>query len=134
MNSYELVLAIHIACAILSITFFSIRGYWMLSQNRLLQHPMARTLPHIIDTVLLSAAIYLTFIIQQFPGQSDWLSIKVVALVFYILSGTVALKRGKTMKVRVAALIFAWFTFAFIVSVAIFHHPAGIFVTLLTSP
>ncbi|MFT7688611.1 MAG: putative membrane protein SirB2 [Candidatus Azotimanducaceae bacterium] len=134
MNTYESVLAIHIVCAIFSITIFTIRAYWMLGQNILLQHPITRILPHIIDTALLSAAIVLTIIIQQFPGQSDWLSVKVVALVIYILFGTIALKRGKTMKVRVTALIFAWLTFAFIVSVAIFHHPAGVFITLMTSP
>jgi len=133
MNTYEWMLAVHVACATLSISFFSIRAYWMLSRNTRLQHPMVRILPHIIDTILLIAAIILTFIIQQFPGQSDWLSIKVGALILYILFGTIALKKGKTMRIRIIALILAWSTFAFIVSVAIYHHPAGLFMTIPTN-
>lgn len=102
----------------------------MLSENKLLDHKLTRILPHIIDTILLGAAIFLTVLIQQFPGQSAWLSVKVIALVCYIGFGTMALKRGKTMRQRVLALILAWITFAFIVSVAIYHHPAGIFILI----
>ena len=130
MSTYQWVLYLHISCAIFSISFFSLRAYWMLSGNALLEHRISRTLPHIIDSILLLAAISLTFFIQQFPVQNDWLSIKVLALLVYIVLGSVAIKRGKTMKQRVIALLFAWLTFAFIASVAYYHHPLGFLLLL----
>ncbi|MBL4682608.1 MAG: SirB2 family protein [Pseudomonadales bacterium] len=128
MNTYQTVLVVHLTSVVLSICLFTLRGFWMLTANDLLNHKITRTLPHVIDTILLGAAIFLTILIQHYPGQSHWLSVKVIALLFYIGFGTIALKRGKTMKQRILALILAWLTFAFIVSVAVYHHPAGIFV------
>jgi len=62
----------------------------MLTANDLLNHKITRTLPHVIDTILLGAAIFLTILIQHYPGQSHWLSVKVIALLFYIGFGTIA--------------------------------------------
>jgi len=42
----------------------------------LLQLRVVRFLPHIIDTVLLLAAVALTIIINQFPLVTHWVTVK----------------------------------------------------------
>jgi len=49
----------------------------------------------------------------------------VIAVLVYIAAGTVALKRGRTRGVRIAALIVALTTFGYIVSVALTKSPLG---------
>ena len=91
---------------------------------------MLRYLPHAVDTVLLTTALMLTTVIQQYPFAVGWLTAKVVLLVAYIVLGSIALKRGRTRQVRVVAFVAALATVAFLVSVARAHHPLGIFAGL----
>jgi uncharacterized membrane protein SirB2 len=99
----------------------------MLLESDLLDLKWVRVLPHFIDTLLLLSAISLTIQIQQFPFVESWLTVKVIALIMYILFGVVALRRGKTKVQRVVFLILAMLTFGFIVTVALGHHPLGLF-------
>ena len=46
----------HVTCAFLSIAGFALRGYWMATDNPLLQRRPAKVLPHLLDTVLLGSA------------------------------------------------------------------------------
>ncbi|MCZ6503711.1 MAG: SirB2 family protein [Gammaproteobacteria bacterium] len=89
-------LYIHITCAALSLFLFTLRGIWMMKESNLLQLRVVRFLPHIIDTVLLLAAVALTIIINQFPLVTHWLTVKLIALIIYICLGMVALRLGKT--------------------------------------
>jgi uncharacterized membrane protein SirB2 len=131
MTEYYLALRnVHIACAILTITLFVLRGGLMLADSPWQQNVVLRYLPHAVDTVLLTTALMLTTVIHQFPFAVDWLTAKVVLLVAYIVLGSIALKRGRTKTVRVAAFVAALATVAYLVSVARAHHPFGIFVAL----
>ena len=127
MNAYNPLLYTHVGSALVSIGFFMLRGYWMLTENGLLQHKFVRIAPHVVDTVLLASAIALTIIIGQYPFVNSWLTIKLVALGVYIAVGMIALKRGKTKATRAAAFVAAVLVFLFIVSVALTHNPYGIF-------
>jgi uncharacterized membrane protein SirB2 len=69
----------------------------------------------------------LTTIIHQYPFSTGWLTTKVVLLLAYIVLGSIALKRGRSKRIRVAAFVAALLTVGFIVSVAQAHHPLGIF-------
>jgi uncharacterized membrane protein SirB2 len=86
-----------------------------------------RYLPHVVDTVLLTSALMLTTVIHQYPFAASWLTVKVVLLVVYIVLGSIALKRGRTRRVRAWAFIAALATVAFLLTVARTHHPLGIF-------
>jgi uncharacterized membrane protein SirB2 len=127
MTEYYLVLRnVHIACAILTITLFVLRGGLMLADSRWQQNLVLRYLPHAIDTVLLTTALMLTTVIHQYPFGVGWLTTKVVLLAVYIVLGSIALKRGRTKTVRVAAFIAALVTVGYLVTVARAHHPLGI--------
>jgi uncharacterized membrane protein SirB2 len=128
MTEYYLVLRnVHIACAILTITLFVLRGGLMLADSSWQQNVVLRYLPHAVDTVLLTTALMLTTVIHQFPFAVDWLTAKVVLLLAYIVLGSIALKRGRTKQIRVAAFVAALATVGYLVTVARAHHPLGLF-------
>ncbi len=116
---YLAVKQLHIASAALSGGFFLLRGIWMLRDSALLHRRWVRVTPHIVDTVLLTSAIIMVVLSGQYPFAQSWLSAKVIALVLYILLGTIALKRGRNKTTRVWAFIAALTVFAYIGSVAV---------------
>jgi uncharacterized membrane protein SirB2 len=78
--------------------------------------------PHVVDTVLLASALWLAWQLGT-QGTRGWLWAKVVALVAYIILGSIALKRGRTRGIRIGAFVAALATFAYIVSVALAKSP-----------
>jgi uncharacterized membrane protein SirB2 len=110
---------LHMGCAGLSIAMFLLRGTWMLQGSTMLQRRWVKIVPHLVDTVLLGSAVTLAVISQQYPFAQPWLGAKVVALVLYIILGTIALKRGRTLRIRAIAFGAAIATFAYIVMVAV---------------
>jgi len=114
---------LHVTCAALSLGLFLLRGWWMVSNPARLQQRWVRIVPHVIDTVLLASAIALMFIIRQWPFYQDWLTAKVIGLVIYIVLGTIALKRGRTLRVRLVAFFSAVAVFLWIVATARLHAP-----------
>ncbi len=115
--------AIHIAAAAISYTLFLLRGMWMVADSPLLARRWVRVVPHVNDTVLLAAAIWMTILLQQYPGTHAWLTAKVAGLIIYIGLGMVALRHGRTRGVRLAAWIAAQLVFAYIVAVALTQDP-----------
>ena len=124
---YLLVKQVHVACAVLSIAGFAVRGVLMLRDSVLLRSKLVRIAPHVVDTLLLGSAIALAWQSAQYPFAQNWLTAKLLALVAYILLGTVALKRGRTMAVRIVAFCLALLTVLYIVAVALTRNPLGFF-------
>ncbi|MCX7184166.1 MAG: SirB2 family protein [Nitrosospira sp.] len=121
--SYAVLKMIHVASVILSYLLFTLRGVWMMQDSSTLQRRWVKIVPHVIDTVLLTSAIALAMTIQQNPLNDAWLGAKVAGLLLYIGLGMVALKRGKTRKVRITAWIAAHAVFFYIVLVALTKSP-----------
>ena len=117
--NYLAVKHLHITFAVLSGSFFLLRGFWMLGDSALLNRRWVKVLTHGIDTLLLASALVMVFWSGQYPFVQPWLTAKVLALVLYIVLGTLALKRGKTRGVRAFALLAALATFSYIVAVAL---------------
>lgn len=111
----------------LSLLGFLVRYVLMLKESPLLWITVARVLPHVNDTILLAAALALAFQTAQFPFVDHWLTAKVCGLLAYILCGTVALKRGSTIRIRAVAGAGAILCFAYVVSVALTRSPCGPF-------
>jgi len=117
--SYLALKHLHVATVVASYALFLVRGVWMLADSPMLARRWVRIVPHVNDTVLLIAAIWLTTIIEQYPGTHGWLSAKVAGLIAYVVLGTVALKRGRTKRVRTGAWVAAQLAFFYIVAVAL---------------
>lgn len=123
MISYIALKHLHITCAVLSISFFLLRGMLMLRQSPALQQRWLRITPHIVDTALLASAVAMVVWSQQYPFVQNWLTAKVIALIVYIGLGTIALKRGKTRAKRLRAFLAALAVFAYIIAVALSKQP-----------
>lgn len=124
MLDYATIKAVHAGAAALSFSLFALRGAWMLRAPERLQQRWVRIVPHVIDTLLLASALGLAWQIGA-EGTRGWLWAKVIALVAYIVLGSLALKRGRTRGMRIAAFAAALVAFAYIVSVALTRSPLG---------
>jgi uncharacterized membrane protein SirB2 len=102
----------------------------MISGSAMLQRPIVRIAPHVIDTFLLISAVLLTLILGQYPLINSWLTAKFCALILYIILGTIALKRGRTKPIRIAAFGASICVFAFIVVVALSNNGVALKVLL----
>lgn len=123
MEFYLSLRMIHITCVAIAAAGFLLRGAWMLRHSPLLDHRLARTLPHVNDTLLLGAAIGMAWIANLNPLHHPWLLAKLVGLILYIVLGSIALRRGRTMKVRALTFAGALFAFGYIVAVALTRNP-----------
>ena len=116
--TYTLVKYLHVGCVVLSGTGFVLRGAWMLQGSPMLAQRWVRIMPHVVDTALLASAVALAMMIGQYPLVHGWLTAKVLGLLAYIVLGTIALKRGRTRRIRVAAFYGALLMFAYVVAMA----------------
>ena len=114
---------VHVSCVAASYALFVVRGIWMMRESSHLQHRWVRIVPHLVDTLLLASAVALAVMSHQYPLANGWLTAKVAGLLIYIGLGTVALKRGRTRRVRVTAWLAAQAVFFYIVAVAIMRQP-----------
>ena len=120
--SYVALKHLHMTLAAVSGTFFFVRGLWMMAESALLQRRWVKVAPHVIDTLLLASALMLAVWSSQYPFAQNWLTAKLLALIVYIVLGTIALKRGRSKRIRVFAFIAALLAFAYIVMVAVTRH------------
>jgi len=121
--SYTLIKMIHVSSVVTSFLFFFIRGIWLIRESTILRQRWVKILPHVVDTVLLASAITLAYKIQQTPISDPWLTAKVSGLLIYIGLGMVAMRFGKTRRIRINAWIAAQCVFAYIVAVALTKSP-----------
>jgi len=123
--SYLFLKNIHALLALLTISGFVFRGYWMLTNSDKLQQRMTRVAPHILDTVFLASGIAMLVLLSLNPLSQSWLLAKFAGLIVYILLGTVAIRRGSTQQGRVLAFVGALSAFAYVVGVALSKSPAS---------
>lgn len=121
---------VHIAAVLASGGLFLVRGLLLFGGFGVAMAGPVRYLSYGIDTVLLTAALMLMTIVQQYPFADAWLTVKVLLLVVYIVLGILAFRLGRTRLQRVGAWIAALALYGFIISVARAHHPLGIAVAL----
>lgn len=119
---YPLIKQIHVGAVLASGGFFLLRGLWMMQESSLLNSKFARVVPHVIDTVLLLAAIALVVHLGALP---TWVQVKIAALFLYIFLGMLAFRLAKGYGARVTAFFLALGVFAFIFSVAVTRSPWG---------
>lgn len=123
---YATLKLVHVAAVVLSGTGFVLR-FALAALQRSPAAQWARIAPHAVDTVLLASALVLAWVGGIRPLEVPWLEAKLAGLVLYILAGTIALKRGRTPRMRAAAFAVAMVTYAYIVSVALTKSPLGFF-------
>ena len=121
---------IHESAVAISFAGFFARGVGMLRNAGWVRHRAAKTLPHIVDTVLIVSALWLAWLLRLTPANAPWIAAKIIGLLAYIALGMVALRFGRTKAVRTSAWIGAMLTFGYIVSVALTKDPRGFLLPL----
>lgn len=120
---YMAIKHLHMTLAIISILGFIVRGPLAITQHQLMQKKWIRILPHVIDTFLLVSAIYLAWILSVHPFNSPWITTKIVALILYIVLGTMVIKRRGSVMRQWTTYALAVLLFGYIIAVAITKSP-----------
>lgn len=118
MTLYGFWWTLHVTCVYLSLAGFVLRGVWMIQESPLRFLKPVRILPHVVDTLLLLAAVMLAIMTAQYPFTHGWLTAKLLALLAYIGLGLVAFRFGRSRGVRILALVAALLAFAYMLAVA----------------
>jgi uncharacterized membrane protein SirB2 len=124
---YATLKLVHQSAVALSVAGFFARGLGSLAGAAWVRARTARTLPHIVDTVLLGSAIGLAWMLRLNPLSTPWLAAKIVGLLAYIGLGMVALRPQRPPAVRAAAWVAALLCFGQIVAMAITKQASGLF-------
>lgn len=103
MSLYILLKTIHVTAACLTAALFTLRlGLDTLNYPGWRRTPL-RWVPHLNDTVLLTAAVGLLFVYGWMPGVHGWLTAKILLLVGYIVAGRFAIKPAYSRNTRILA-------------------------------
>jgi len=95
----------------------------MLAGSPLLRARFVRIAPHVVDTVLLGAAIAMAVLARLSPHAHPWLAAKIAGLLLYIALGAVALRYGRSRRTRALALAGSALAFTYIVGTALQRDP-----------
>lgn len=129
---YSTIKLIHQGAVSLSFVGFFARGLGAIADASWIRSRWAKTVPHVVDSVLLISALTLVWMLRISlgspgnPGVAPWLLAKIVGLLLYIGLGVIALRPGSAPPLRATAWLGALTVFAYIVSVAITKNPLGL--------
>lgn len=87
-----------------------------------MQTRWVRIVPHVVDTFLLMAALYMVTVIGP---HHPFILVKILLLLVYILLGYLALKVAKTLPWRMITTVAAVGVFYYIVGVGRYKSPAS---------
>ena len=122
---YPQIKLVHVAAVLLSGGLFLLRGITVIGGARWGMSAPARFLSYGIDIVLLSAALMLVAILPPAMFANGWLWAKLTLLVAYIALGSLALRRARSTRARLACFIAALVAFIAMYTIARAHHPLG---------
>ncbi|WP_289283804.1 SirB2 family protein, partial [Methylophaga sp. UBA5088] len=119
---YDEVRHVHWLMAFASGGLLFIHGLIHLSQADNLLSTSVRYLRYGVDTVLITAALMLTNIVQQFPFIDAWLTVKFLLLMVYLFLSHIMLYNTRNQRQYVIVWGLALMTWLFIFSVAKTHN------------
>ena len=122
---YGFTLTTHITAVTLSVSLFAARGLGVALRQTWPMQKFWRWTSVWIDVVLMAAGLSLWGMLQFNPIRDEWLGVKLILLLVYIVLGSYGLKRAKTYRGRVLFSILALGCALTMVSIALAHHPLG---------
>ncbi|NCP41794.1 MAG: SirB2 family protein [Rhodoferax sp.] len=116
---------VHMGAVTLSGLGFLIRAVASLQGAAWVKTRVAKTVPHVVDTMLLVTALTMLWQTDFALANLPWLQVKIVGLLAYILLGMVTLRPRYALSTRVGAFVAAVLTFSWMVSVAVTKDALG---------
>ncbi|MCG7495733.1 SirB2 family protein [Vibrio sp. Of7-15] len=104
---YAAVKHIHLLSIVLSISLFVFRYILVMRASPMLEKPLLKKMPHMVDTVLLATGIGLVLItgFTPFTPAGLWLTEKLTCVMVYIALGFVTLHYGKNKVFKTFAFL-----------------------------
>ncbi len=120
MSAYLLLKTLHLSTVVLSITFFCIRSYWLLTQPKVLERSLIKKLPHVIDSILLISAFAMLYVGDiSVDSSNPWIITKIIAICLYIVMGIYIFRIAKDKTQIYIALCFVMLIYYYIIHTAI---------------
>ncbi len=123
MNEYELLKSLHVACAFVSICLFVYRFALLYRKPSIALGRTLKVLPHFVDTILLSAALGMLWILRLNPFEANWLVAKFFALLAYVVFGALCLRSAPGSRRQLLFFARAFASVSYIVFVAFSKMP-----------
>ncbi|HCT3344009.1 TPA: SirB family protein [Citrobacter koseri] len=122
MNTFTLLLGVHLTSVTLSVSLFVLRFWWRYTRHAQTSARWTRVVPPIIDTVLLlsGAGLIIKTHILPFTEQGTWLTEKLFGVIIYIVLGFIALdyRQARSQQARVIAFPLALVVLYIIIKLA----------------
>ncbi|MDO6524851.1 SirB2 family protein [Motilimonas sp. 1_MG-2023] len=109
----------HQFLAVFSLLLFWLRVILRLTHRKWLQSKWLRVLPHVNDSLLLVAGIWMCYLLTSWPWQLPWLQVKLAALLAYIGVASYCLKVTSSRAACLLAAAGATGIYIYIAGVAI---------------
>lgn len=127
---YPEIRLVHVAAVVLSGGLFFLRGLALgLGQSWARAAPI-RYFAYAVDTTWLTAAFMLMTVLDVYPFVQNWLTVKVLLLVVYVVLAFLALSGRRGRSTRLTLWSSALVIYLFVFTIARTHHPLGLFATL----
>ncbi len=125
--NYLLLKYLHIVCVAVSFSLFFVRGFWVLKVYPPATERWVKTLPHVIDGLLLASAVAMV-VISPLMRWPLWMQAKIALLVLYVALALIAFQGRGGRLWKGAAWFVGVLVFLYITTVAVLKEPSGIFV------
>lgn len=124
---YSEVRLVHMLMALASACLLFIQGLITMHYPDGFVFRSIRYLRYGTDTVLITAALMLTNIVQQYPFISGWLTVKLVLFLVYLCLGQILFYTARTIQQRYIFWSLALIMLLYVFSVAHTRHAGGVF-------
>lgn len=112
MDTNTLIIKVHAIVALLSIAIYLIRGIWMLTNNPAVTGKAALASASLSMLLLLGTGLWLAFVSTP-HGVDNFVIIKAIGLIVYVVLGVIALKPGLGKAAAVILWLAGAATFAY---------------------
>ncbi len=109
--------------AVLSISLFTLRVIWTLTNSAKLQARWVKITPHIVDTFLLTLGVVMAVQYSMNPIEQLWLGEKLLAILAYIFTGYYTLKLARNKPMQIIGYLGAMGWIMLIVRLAMTREP-----------
>ena len=120
---YMIIKHLHLTLVAVIIIVFAIQGFQLFSNGQQKYRKILTIIHHISGTLLLISGLTLAWLLGKYPFISEWVTVKLIALLAYIVVTSIALKRAKTTFVKVLALTGSLLIMAYIIHTALTRNP-----------
>lgn len=123
---YLQIRTVHIWAISISGALFFLRALFSIFGAKWPHALFIRITSYFIDTTLLTAATMLWTVLPKLAFANNWLHVKLILIVCYILVGFAAMRQKLAKPLRIGLFIFAILLYSAVVVIARAHDPTAI--------